>query len=146
MANITRYDPFGDVTSLFDDLSKGFFLRPLSLGQAAEQLPTRIKVDVKEDDGAYVVHAEIPGVKKEDIHVSLEGNQVSISSEVKKETEEKKGERVVHSERYFGKVMRSFTLAQDVDEAGATAKYSDGVLELRLPKKGATAAKKVTVE
>ena len=145
MANITRFDPFGDVTSLFDDLSKGFFLRPLSLGQTAE-LPTRIKVDVKEDETAYVVHAEIPGVKKEDIHVSLEGNQVSISSEVKRETEEKKGERVVHSERYFGKVMRSFTLAQDVDEAGATAKYSDGVLELRLPKKAATSAKKLTIE
>jgi HSP20 family protein len=145
MANITRYDPFGDVTSLFDDLSKGFFLRPLSLGHTPE-LSTRIKVDVKEDDGAYTVHAEIPGVKKDDIHVSLEGNQVSISSEVKKETEEKKGERVVHSERFFGKVMRTFTLAQDVDEAGATAKYSDGVLELRLPKKAATSSKKLTVQ
>jgi HSP20 family protein len=145
MANITRYDPFGDMTSLFDDLSKGFFLRPVSLGQAPE-LPTRIKVDVKEDDAAYTVHAEIPGVKKEDIHVSLEGNQVSISSEVKKETEEKKGERVVHSERYFGKVMRTFTLGQEVDEAGATAKYSDGVLELKLPKKAATASKKLSVQ
>jgi len=145
MANITRFDPFGEVASLFDDLSKGFFLRPLSLGQAPE-LPTRIKVDVKEDDSAYTVHAEIPGVRKEDIHVSLDGNQVSISSEVKKETEEKKGERIVHSERYFGKVMRTFTVGQDVDEAGATAKYSDGVLELRLPKKAATSAKKLTVQ
>lgn len=145
MANITRFDPFGDVTSFFDDLSKGVLFRPFSLGQMPE-LPARIKVDVKEDDGAYIVHAEIPGVKKEDIHVSLEGNQVSISSEVKKETEEKKGERIVHSERYFGKVMRTFTLAQDVDEAGATAKYTDGVLELRLPKKAATSAKKLTVQ
>jgi HSP20 family protein len=145
MANITRFDPFGDVTSFFDDLSKGFFLRPLSLGQMPE-LPTRIKVDVKEDDAAYTVHAEIPGVRKEDIQVSLEGNQVSISSEVKKETEEKKGERVVHSERYFGKVTRSFTLGQEVDPAGATAKYSEGVLELKLPKKATAAAKKLTVQ
>ena len=145
MADITRYDPFSDVANLFDDLSKGFFLRPISV-PAPAGLPTRIKVDVKEDDGAYTVHAEIPGVKKEDIHVSVEGNQVSISSEVKKETEEKKGERVVHSERYFGKVMRSFTLAHEVDDAAASAKYSDGVLELRLPKKLAAAVKKLMVQ
>jgi HSP20 family protein len=145
MADITRYDPFGDVTSLLDDLSKGFLLRPLSVPTPAG-LPTRIKVDVKEDDSAYTVHAEIPGVKKEDIQVSVEGNQVSISSEVKQETEEKKGERVVHSERYYGKIMRSFTLAHEVDEAGASAKYSDGVLELRLPKKTAAMAKKLTVQ
>jgi HSP20 family protein len=145
MANITRFDPFGDVTNFFDELSKGVFLRPVTMGQVPE-LPARIKMDVKEDEAAYTVKAEIPGVNKEDIHVSLEGNQVSISSEVKKETEEKKGERVVHSERYFGKVMRSFTLGQEVDAAAATAKYSDGVLELTLPKKTAASAKKLTVE
>jgi HSP20 family protein len=145
MANITRFEPFGDMTSLFDDLSKGFFLKPFNLPQAAG-LPTRIKLDVKEDDGSYTVHAEIPGVRKEDIHVSIEGNEVSISTEVKKETEEKSGERVVHSERYFGKVARSFTLAHDIDEAGAAAKYSDGVLELTLPKKTTAAAKKLTVQ
>ncbi|HQR52882.1 MAG TPA: Hsp20/alpha crystallin family protein, partial [Burkholderiales bacterium] len=126
MANLTRFDPFGEVTSLFDDLSKGLF-RPVGFGQMPE-MPGRIKIDVKEDGAAYTVHADIPGVKKEDIHVSLEGNQVTISAEVKKETEEKEDEHVVHSERYFGKVMRSFKLGQEVESAGATAKYSDGVL------------------
>jgi HSP20 family protein len=142
MANITRYDPFTDVSSLFDDLSRGFFLRPVK----TPELPTRIKIDVKEDDKGYIVHAEIPGVKKEDIQVSIDRDQVSIGAEVKKEVEEKKDERVVHSERYFGRVARSFTLGHEVDEAQASAKYADGVLELTLPKKGATGAQKLTIQ
>lgn len=142
MANIIRYDPFTDISSLFDDLSRGFFLQPAR----TPELPTRIKIDVKEDDKGYTVHADMPGVKKEDIQVSIDRNQVSIGAEVKKETEEKKDERVVHSERYFGRVARTFTLAYDVDEAQATAKYQDGVLELTLPKKGAAGAQKLTVQ
>jgi HSP20 family protein len=85
-------------------------------------------------------------VKKEDIHVSIEGNQVSISAETKLEKEEKKGEKVLRSERYVGKVARSFTLAHDVDEAKSQAKYSDGVLELTLPKKAPNTAKKLAVQ
>jgi HSP20 family protein len=92
-----------------------------------------------------VVKAEIPGVKKEDIHVAIDGNEVSISAEVKKDKEEKKGETVVRSERYFGRWARSFTLAWEVDEAKADAKYVDGVLMLTLPKKGGTAVKELAV-
>jgi len=147
MAGITRYDPFNlsrvDPFSDIDDLFKGFFVRPMAYeGQSQMQ----IKMDVKENDSAYTVHADIPGVKKEDIHVTIEGNQVSISAEVKKEKEEKQGEKVLRSERYFGKVARSFTLAQDVDEATAQAKYADGVLELTLPKKAISSAKKLAIQ
>jgi HSP20 family protein len=147
MANLTRYDPFNlariDPFGDIDDLFKGFFVRPALLeGQPQMQ----IKMDVKEDDNAYTVHADIPGVKKEDIHVSIEGNQVSISAETKVEKEEKKGEKVLRSERYVGKVARSFTLAHDVDEAKAQAKYNDGVLELTLPKKAVSAAKKLAIQ
>jgi HSP20 family protein len=139
MANITRYDPFGDL----DDFFKGFFVRPVAFeGEKAMQ----IKVDVKENDGAYTVHADIPGVKKEDIHVTVEGNMVSISAETKSEKEEKKGEKVIRSERYVGKVSRSFSLGSDIDEAKAQAKYTDGVLELTLPKKTSSASKKLAVE
>jgi HSP20 family protein len=147
MANLTRYDPFNlariDPFGDIDDLFKGFFVRPALLeGQPQMQ----IKMDVKEDDNAYTVHADIPGVKKEDIHVSIEGNQVSISAETKMEKEEKKGEKVLRSERYYGKVARSFTLAHDVDEAKSQAKYNDGVLELTLPKKAVTSAKKLAIQ
>jgi HSP20 family protein len=143
MANIQRWDPFDDI----DDLFKGFLLRPMRMepGEAAGQ-PVRLKIDVKEDDKAYVVHAEVPGVKKEDINVSIDGNQVSISAEVKRQRDEKQGEKVLRSERYYGKVYRAFTLAQDVDQSGATARYENGVLELSLPKKQAGAQKRLTVE
>lgn len=147
MANITRHDPFSltrvDPFGDIDDLFKGFFMRPVMFeGQPQMQ----IKMDVKEDDNAYTVHADIPGVKKDDIHVSIEGNQVSISAETKMEKEEKKGEKVLRSERYVGKVARSFTLAHEVDEAKAQAKYNDGVLELTLPKKAASSAKKLAIQ
>ena len=145
MANITRYDPFREITRFdpfrnFDDLFKGFLVRPVS-----RELEPEIKMDVSEDDKAYTIRAEIPGVKKEDIKVSVDGNQVSISAEVKKEKEEKEGKKVVHSERYYGKASRSFTLDHDVDPDAAKAKYSDGVLELTLPKKAGTAGKELTV-
>ena len=147
MANITRHDPFSltrvDPFGDIDDLFKGFFMRPVMFeGQPQIQ----IKMDVKEDDNAYTVHADIPGVKKDDIHVSIEGNQVSISAETKMEKEEKKGEKVLRSERYVGKVARSFTLAHEVDESKAQAKYNDGVLELTLPKKAASSAKKLAIQ
>ena len=147
MSNIARYDPFNlagiDPFSDIDDLFKGFLFRPALLeGQPKMQ----IKMDVKEDDNAYTVHADIPGVKKEDIQVSIEGNLVSLSAETKTEKEEKKGEKVLRSERYVGKVARSFTLAHEVDESKAQAKYKDGVLELTLPKKAAGSARKLAVQ
>jgi HSP20 family protein len=142
MANITRYDPF-NLDSVFDDFFKGFLVRPMAL-EGVPKAP-EIKMDVTENDKAYTVKAEIPGVKKEDIQVSIDGNTVSISAEVKKESEEKEGEKVLRSERYYGQVARSFSLASEIDEAGATAKYTDGVLELYLPKKAAPSAKRLTI-
>ena len=141
MANVTRWDPFEDN---LDELFKGFFLRPMRLEQSQE--PMRIKVDVKEDDKAYQVHAEIPGVKKEDIQVSIDGNQVAISAEVKRQKEEKQGEKTLRTERYYGKVYRAFSLAQDVDQEQAQARYENGVLELTLPKRAAASTRKLTVE
>jgi HSP20 family protein len=106
----------------------------------------QIKLDVSEDDKAYTVHAEIPGVKKEDIDVSIDGNQVAITAEVKSRKETKEGEKLIRSERYYGKVSRAFTLMQDVDEAVADAKYSDGVLTLYLPKQTVSKTKSLTIK
>lgn len=142
MANISRFEPFqlGNLDA-FDDVFKGFF-RPVRL---ENQPQVQIKMDVKEDDKAYTVHAEIPGVKKDDIHVTIDGNQVSISAEIKQEKEVKEGEKLLRSERYYGKVARAFSLANDVDEAAAQAKYNDGVLELLLPKRAASSTKRLTI-
>jgi HSP20 family protein len=142
MVNITRYDPFGEV---FDDLMKGFLVRPVAAAEAGETV-RRMKIDVAEKDGEYKVLAEIPGVKKDEIQVDIEGDVVSISAETRAEKDVKEGERVIHSERYFGKISRSFRLGQEVDQAKASAKYSDGVLELVLPKKTAASAKRVTIQ
>jgi len=143
MANVTRFDPFND---LVDDLFKGFLVRPLAYeGRGAEALP-RVKVDIAESNGAYVVNADLPGVRKEDIQVAIDGNEVTLSAEVKREKEANKDERVLHSERVYGKVTRSFALPQEIDEAKAEAKFRDGVLELRLPKKAAAARKQVTIQ
>jgi len=140
MANITRYDPFNDL----DDMFKGLFVRPMRFDlEGAPQM--RMKVDVSRSDDTYTVKADIPGVGKEDIQVSVDGNEVTISGEVKKETEEKKGEEVLRSERYYGKISRSFTLPHDVDEAKVVAKYADGVLRVTLPVKAAAKTKKITV-
>jgi HSP20 family protein len=88
----------------------------------------------------------MPGIKKEDIHVSIDGPMVSISAERKQEKEAKDGERVLRTERYFGKVSRSFQLGQDIDDGQASAKFTDGVLELTLPKKAATQSKRLTID
>ncbi len=138
MANITRLDPL-------DDLFRGFFVRPVDFNGTAQQPPS-IKMDVKEQGDNYLVHAELPGVKKEDIHVVVDGNQVSISAEVKQEKEIKEGERLLRSERYFGKVSRSFQLGQEIDDTKAVAKFNEGVLELTLPKRAASPNKRLTVE
>jgi HSP20 family protein len=137
-----RYNPFDDA---FGDMMKGFFVRPIAPMAFEGQPELQIRIDVEEDDKAYTVHADIPGVKKDDIKVDLDGNMVSIRAEVKKSTEEKKGEKLLRSERYEGLAQRSFTLPAEIDVAAANAKYENGVLDLTLPKKAGTGAKTLAV-
>lgn len=141
MANIARFNPFDDT---MDDLFRGFFVRPV--GYEAPGGAAQFRVDVSENDNAYVLRAEIPGVKKSDINVSIDGDTVAIGAEVRSEKDVKNGDRVLRAERYYGKVYRAFTLGQSVDEATTSAKYTDGVLELTLPKKAAVQAKRITIQ
>jgi len=91
-------------------------------------------VEIVEKNGAYKVHADLPGVKKEDISVSVDGNVVSIEATIQGSTDSKGG-KVLFNERHYGQMSRSFTLKNEVDEDKATGKYADGVLTLELPKK-----------
>ena len=141
MANIARFSPFDET---FDDLFRGFLVRPVSYDSPVA--PAQFRVDVSENDSAYTLRAEIPGVNKEDISVTIDGDIVAISVEVKNEKSVKNGERVLRSERYYGKVYRAFTLGQAVEDAGTNAKYANGVLELTLPKKAAMQAKRITIQ
>lgn len=143
MANLTRLDPF---TDLVDDFFKGFLVRPVAYDNARSEALPRMKVDVAEKNGGYAVTAELPGVRKEDIQITIDGAQVTLAAEVKREKEASQEERVLHSERVYGKVSRSFTLPQELDEAKAEAKFKDGVLELTLPKKAATQRKQISIQ
>ena len=139
MADIIRYDPFED---LFKDFGKGFWLKPMRFPAETE---LTMKIDVSEDDKGFSVKADIPGAKKEDIQVDVDEDRVSVRAEVKQEKEEKKGEKIVYSERSYGMVSRSFSLPAAVDAKGAKAEYKDGVLNLMLPKKSNGSAKRIAV-
>jgi HSP20 family protein len=150
MANkLTRFDPFTDLTR-FDkpfgniaEFFEQFGMQPF--GRGSQAMPS-IRMDVSETPDAYTVKADIPGMKKEDIKVSIDGNQVSITAESRSEKEEKEGETVVRSERSYGRQSRSFTLASEIDDAKASARYENGVLELSLPKRGGgSGAKQLSV-
>ena len=140
MANMQVYDPFSDTG--FDELFRGFF-RPVRNDRNA---PAPVKVDVTENEKGYVVHAEIPGVNKDDIQVSIEGNQVTIAAEVKRNGDVKDGERVLRTERYYGQTYRSFTLPVELDESHSEAKYENGVLTLALAKKPAVAGRRLQIQ
>ena len=141
MNELRTLDPFS-----LDPLDDTFraLMRPWRF--EAPDIAPRIKVDVSEMDGQYEVKAEIPGVRKEDIDVRVDGNVVTISAEVKTEKEEKKGTRVLRQERQQGYASRSFTLACPVDDARAEASYQDGVLQLKLPKKAASSTKLLAIQ
>lgn len=148
MANIIRSDPVMDLARAFEPFREfeGSFAFP-RLRRWLNELPSEptIKLDVTEDEKAYHVKAELPGIRKEDIDVQIDGNQVSLSATLKREKEEKK-ENLVHSERYYGRQFRSFTLGQEIDEKAAQAKFADGVLDLTLPKSTVATAKKIAVQ
>jgi len=148
MSNITRFDPYTELTRFdpfmdIDDVVNRFMMRPLL--RTGMELEPQIKMDVKEVDGEYRIDAEIPGVKKDDIHVTIEGKRVSISAEVKQEKEVKEGERIIRCERSYGMTSRSFNLAEEVDQSKVQAKYNNGILELTLPKKPGTARKEIAI-
>ncbi len=140
MNNLVSYDPFVDTG--MDELFRGFF-KPVRMEGA--RTPVTIKMDVTETKDGYLVHAEMPGVKKENINIEIERNEVTITAEVKREWEKKDGDKVLRSERYFGNVYRSFTLPYELDEAKSVAKYDGGVLELTLVKKAGVAGRKLPV-
>lgn len=139
MGNVMRWEALDDQ---FDSLVRNLF-RPVTVNSRDVVAP--IRMDVSEQENAYIVHAEMPGVKKDDIKIEIDGNQVSINAESKSEKDVKEGERVIRSERYYGKISRSFSLANEVDENAASAKFENGVLELALPKKAVTKAKLISV-
>lgn len=149
MPNITRFNPIRNIATFdpfdhpFEDFFRGFLLRPMSLESRLLGPQAEFRVDVTESEKEYRLLAEMPGVRKEDINVTIEGDEVTISAETKREKDVKGDEgAVLYSERNYGKMYRTFSLGEEIDEAKAQAKYADGVLDLTLPKSAVVSAKK----
>ena len=142
---LTRFDPFTDLATFAPMRDLDEMWRDLRRRALSDSDESTMRLDVSENDKAYTVRADVPGVKKEDIKVDVDGNRVSISAEVHKDSEQKEGDKVVRSERYVGQQFRSFTLAHTLDDAAAVAKYDNGVLHLPLPKKTPTGSRKLQI-
>ncbi|MES2743238.1 MAG: Hsp20/alpha crystallin family protein [Pseudomonadota bacterium] len=138
--SMTRFDPFTDI----DEMFREFFGTPALRGR--DTAAPRIRVDIAENEQNFLVNAEIPGVNKDDITVSVDGNRVSINAEVKEEKTDTADSKVVRSERVYGRQYRSFTLPQEVDDGAAQARYHDGILELTLPKKAGSGGKQLAIQ
>jgi HSP20 family protein len=143
MARIQSYDPFPETA--FEDLFRTFF-QPARTQRGQAPTHQSFRLDVAEDEKGYLVHAELPGVAKDNIQVTIDGNQVTIVTETKRETERREGERALHVERYVGSLFRSFALPTEVDESQSGAKFENGVLELRLAKKAPQAGRKLSIQ
>jgi len=143
MIPLTRYEPLvGRLDGLFDE----FFRPVLVRGASATPQVRPIRVDVKENAEAYVVLAELPGVKKEDIEVEVEGNEVTLRAQTRREEAAKDdGQKWLRVERRFGAAERRLALPQEIDDGKAQARFADGVLELTLPKKAPASGRKVQV-
>jgi HSP20 family protein len=138
MTALTRMERFDD---LFPELFRRM-ARPFSM---APDMPGDIRIDITEKDKEYQVRAEIPGAKKEDIRLTVDGNFVSIAAEVRREKEEKNGRNLVR-ETSFGSVSRGFALAHEIDSQAVVAKLEDGVLNLTLPKRGGAGTRQIAIQ
>jgi len=145
MANLlVRREPFG---LLFDEFFNDLFARSAAPLARTAELPSvvRARMDVIDKNDRFEIVVDLPGVKKEDIQVNVEGARVSIAAETKAEKEEKQGERVIHSERYAASYARSFELPAEVTDEGAEAAFENGVLRLTLPKRATVTSKRLTI-
>jgi len=147
MRTLARWNPLRELAPFasFPEVERYFAEFPFRPVAAGYEPTPMMRVDVTEDEAAYTVKAEIPGMKKEDIEVSIDGNSVSITAEVKREKEVKEGEKNLRNERYYGSVSRMLTLPFDVNPAKAEALYEGGVLTLTLPKAPGTEVRRLAI-
>ncbi|HEX5685289.1 MAG TPA: Hsp20/alpha crystallin family protein [Ideonella sp.] len=139
MSTLTRIEP---IDQMLPELFRRF-VRPATF---EKDTPADIRIDVTESDKAYQVRAEIPGAKREDIRVVVDGNYVSITAQVHKEKEESTDSRLLLKETYVGNLSRGFSLASDIDEKRVVARLEDGILKLTLPKREGGGSRRIEVQ
>jgi HSP20 family protein len=135
MSALTRIERMDDsIPDLFTDLFRRFMRAPDWLPSMPS--PEEMKVDIVESDKAYVLKADIPGAKKEDVRVHIDDNFVNISAEIKEDKAPAgNGTRTLLHELHYGSMSRGFSMAQQIDEKLAQAKFENGILTLTLPKR-----------
>jgi HSP20 family protein len=144
---LVRWDPFRELEDMSERLNR-VFSRPSLRNSGKENLtvadwmPT---VDISEIEGEYLIKAELPEVRKEDVKVTVENGVLTLQGERRQEKEEK-GKRFHRVERSYGSFVRSFTLPESVDESSVKAEYKDGVLNLHLPKSEKVKPKAIDVK
>jgi HSP20 family protein len=132
--------------NMFSDLIHenpiAYFIKPLH----GESLRSDFSVDVREKNGSYLVHAELPGVNKEDVDVSIDGDCFTISAEIEQIDQKSEDEKIVQSERYCGSVSRTIRLPMAIDRAASSAHFENGILELVLSKEKKKAGKNLEIK
>ncbi|MBS3963384.1 MAG: Hsp20 family protein [Methylomonas sp.] len=142
MSNLSPFGGRSLFDELFRDVNPGYYVKPLH----GDALPSQIKVDIKENPSEFIIQAEIPGTGKDNIHISIDGGLVSISAVVSQMDSERKDDKLLRSERYYGEVSRSFQLPVDVDQSASKAKYENGVLVLNLVKKQKQSSQRMQID
>lgn len=145
---LVRWDPFRELEEMSERLNR-VFSRPATRTTNGKENMTVAdwtpSVDISETDGGYLIKAELPEVKKEDVKVTVENGVLTLQGERRQETEEK-GRRYHRIERSYGSFVRSFALPESVDESGVKAEYKDGVLNLHIPKSERVKPKAIEVK
>jgi HSP20 family protein len=148
MARIRVWDPWRDFGSLQERINRMFDDTIRSAATGDEELATGAwspAVDIHETDDSFVVSADLPGLKKDDIQINVEDNTLTIKGE-KKFEEKVPRDKYIRVERSYGTFVRSFSLPQNVDSTKIKATFKDGVLDLTLPKREEARPKKIAVE
>ena len=150
MTRVSLYDPLSEV---FPTLFRSFLTDAALSRENAATVPATAparavapRIDVIEQESGYLLRADMPGVTKDAINIDIEAKRVTIRADIKRDEAAGGSERVLRSERYVGALARSVVLADEVDEAAATATFENGVLELTLPRKAGVGPKRVTVQ
>ena len=148
MANIAHYDPFDLLEGVLKSVRRPGNDEAGGRRNGWNRSAT-ISIDVAENDKGFVVWADLPGVRKEDVTVSILGNQLSLSAELKRENAVDQGqgkEVLLCNERPAGVATRQLQFPAEIDDGKAAAQFRDGVLQLTLPKKESAQVKRISIQ
>ena len=141
MTNFRKYSGH-IVSNLLHENPIAYLMRPLH----GEPLKTDFPIDVREKNGSYIVQAELPGAKKEDVIVTVDGDHFTIAAEIDQYDQKAEGEKIIQSERYFGSVRRTVRLPSMLDKSLSVAHFDNGILKLELAKERNKGSKNLEIK